>query len=56
MADTRTRYDIEVEIAAARVAFLAADEIGDFTTADEQYRRLDLLLDLYRRVPAQRRP
>lgn len=52
--DHRTRRMIEVEIAASRVAFLAADERGDYAAADAEYQHLDLLLDEYRHVPSQR--
>lgn len=50
-ADTRTRRIVETEIAAARAAFLAADERGDYDTADAEYRRMDDLLSEYGRLP-----
>lgn len=50
-ADTRTRRIVEVEISAARAAFLAADEAGDYDTADAEYQRLNALLDEYTHVP-----
>ena len=50
----RDRTLIEIEIAAARWAFLAADETGDWTEADKQYARLDELLEQL--IPQQRQP
>lgn len=59
-SDHRPHLIIAVEIAAARAAFLAADEAGDYETADAHYARLDCLLEEYRhaghhtQIPTQR--
>lgn len=50
----RERNLIEIEIAAARWAFLAADEAGDYDEADRQYQRMDRLLEQL--IPTQRQP
>lgn len=51
---TRDRNLLEVEIQAARWAFLAADEAGDYDEADRQYQRMDGLLE--KLIPQQRTP
>lgn len=50
----RERNLLEIEILAARWAFLAADQAEDWEVADREYERMNALLDEYVHIPRQR--